>query len=102
MQILYNDYHLTYNESKDVVFEKLKTRDKTIVETESIRFLPYATYKAKKYDDTIFNILTRLATISGTFLHVIGYIKVEERLKEKNSLIESSKRNLEQIMKISS
>ncbi len=102
VQILYNDYHLTYNESKDVVLEKLKTRDKAIVETESIRFLPYATYKTQKYDETVFNILTRLAVISGTFLNIIGYVKTLERLKEKNSLIESSKRNLEQIMKISS
>ena len=94
VQILYNDYHLTYNETQDMIFEKLKTRDKSIVETESVRFLPYAGYQVKKYEDTVQSILSRIAAVAGTFLFICRQRKIRDRLREKLPLWKPAKETL--------
>jgi hypothetical protein len=100
-QILYHHYYLTYYEEKENIFDKLKTRNKPIAETETERFIPFSDYQVKEYnDENVLEILTYANTAVGTFLHILGQSKVLDRLREKNSLMEVSKSNLDQILRL--
>ncbi len=99
--ILYNDFKLTYNERKEEIFEQLKNRNKAINETESVRLIPFSDYSVQEYNgETVLNILSIIAASSGTFLYILGDKKIIDKLHEKNSLIQNSKSNIENLMRI--
>lgn len=102
VKVLYSDYKLKNLESKELIFDKIKSRNRPISETEDDRFIPYSDYNATDYGNiTVCDVLSEIATVAATYLYLLEYDKIKEILKEKNPLIEESKRNIENILRIS-
>ena len=101
VQLLYNDYKLTYNASREEIFDKLKTRNRPITESSMERFFPFSSYKIKGYgEETVFVVMSQLTALAGTFLYLIQEQKILGKMDEKNILMEESKRNIETIMRL--
>lgn len=101
-EVLYHDFYLTYYEKKEDIFDKLKRRNFPISETESERFVPFSDYHIADYNnETVVDILTKLNAAAGTFLEILSFEKILDKMREKTSLMEVSKNNLEQLVRLS-
>ena len=101
VNFIYIDYNLTYNCSKEEIFDKLKTRNNPINNKQFEKFIPYSDYKIQaEEEEKVLEKMTKIVTLAGTFLSILGNEKISEKLKEKNMLVEESKRNIERLMRI--
>ncbi len=100
--LLFNDYKLTYSNNKEKIIEKLETRTIPITELKMERFIPFFDYEIEEYDDkNVLETLSYMATLVGTFLFLVDFDLIKEKLKYKNILIEKNKKQIEKIMKMS-
>jgi hypothetical protein len=98
--VIFNDYKITYDQK--MLLEKLETRTEPISEVVSERFIPYREYEIQGYPEkTVFNILSKIASLAGTFLFALDHPFISEKIKHKESYIEENKHNIDKIIKLS-
>jgi hypothetical protein len=100
--ILYNDYQITYTENREKKVEKFETRKVPVSNPDGERFIPYSDYYVDGYEGlTVMQILIKITSVTGTFLHTLEYPAIRNRLKHKEMLLEENKKQITQIMKLS-
>ena len=92
--ILYNHHKTLYEETN--IVDKIKTKTTPLSDITKEGFLPYYDYTPKEYNnENVWDIVSKLALVSGNFLYKIGHPKIIEEVNAKESIITSVKSNIE-------